>query len=148
MSTLTLDEFVDKLDEVMLVLMKVFARRSMQELCQNKLTLSQFLLLGLLHKEKECKMSHLADFMQVSLPTITGVVDRLVRQGLVLRLSDPNDRRLVKIKLTPQGQSLLQKIFQQRRKTIKELFAQVSDYDRKEYLRILNSIKERILKEG
>jgi len=148
MSTLTLDEFVDKLDEVMLVLMKAFARRSMQELCQNKLTLSQFLLLGLLHKQKECNMSHLADFMQVSLPTITGVVDRLVRQGLVLRLSDPNDRRLVKIKLTPQGQSLLQKIFQQRRKTIKELFCQVSDYDRKEYLRILNSIKERILKEG
>lgn len=141
-----LDKFVDELDKIMFVLMKGFVRRQMKLIAKENLTLPQFIILGYLQKEQECKMSQLADFMQVSLPTATGLVDKLVRQKLVLRLPDPKDRRIVRIRLTGQGQRLIKKIQAQRHKTIKELFSQISEFDRKEYLRILNNVKEKIYK--
>ncbi|MCX7661624.1 MAG: MarR family transcriptional regulator [Candidatus Omnitrophica bacterium] len=147
MTELTLSEFVDKLDEAMWVLMKEFSRRQMRELLKEKLTLSQFLILNFLHKERECKMSYLSRFMQVSMPAMTGVVERLVRQGFVRRDIDPKDRRIVKVKLTPKGEVLLKRINSQRHKTIKEIFSKISSSDRKEYLRILTQLKDRLLEE-
>lgn len=38
--------------------------------------------------------------------TIKGVVDRLVRQGLVLTTPDPEDRRRLTVALTPEGSAL------------------------------------------
>ena len=41
--------------------------------------------------------------------TITGVIDRLERKGYVARDRDRNDRRVVKVKLTPGGEELVAK---------------------------------------
>ena len=41
--------------------------------------------------------------------TITGVIDRLERKGYVARDRDRNDRRVVKVKLTPAGEELVAK---------------------------------------
>ncbi|MEM7816657.1 MAG: MarR family transcriptional regulator [Candidatus Aenigmatarchaeota archaeon] len=145
MRELNINEFVKKLDSVMLILMKEFARRQMKLLYKEKITLSQFLVLNFLHKEENCKMSYLAKFMRVSMPAMTGIIERLSKQNFVLREFEPNDRRIIKIRLTKKGKNLLAKINQQRLKLVKELFSEISDKDRNEYLRILSQIKEKIL---
>ena len=40
----------------------------------------------------------------------TAVVDRLVRQGLVVRRDDPSDRRVVRLALSDTGESLVTKL--------------------------------------
>ena len=47
--------------------------------------------------------------------TIKGVVDRLVRQGLVKTSPDPQDRRRLTIALSPAGQALFAALFQDTR---------------------------------
>ncbi len=75
------------------------------DLSQNgsDVTASQMFVMLALYDKKQCTVGELANDRGVSLPTITGIVDRLVRTNLVERIGDPNDRRVVLIKLTSKG---------------------------------------------
>jgi DNA-binding MarR family transcriptional regulator len=54
-------------------------------------------------KKTEMKISEISQFLQVTPPTITQIINVLEKDGLVERTIDPEDRRAVKIKLTPEG---------------------------------------------
>jgi DNA-binding MarR family transcriptional regulator len=48
----------------------------------------------------------LADILHIHPSTVTGIVDRLARRGLVSRQSDPRDRRRTRLGLTSRGRAL------------------------------------------
>ncbi len=76
-------------------------------LVKRTLTQTQFLVLVALHSLSLCPMTTLAQNMHVSLPTISGIVDRLVRGGYVDRLVSEQDRRQVVVKLSSKGQAMI-----------------------------------------
>ncbi len=49
----------------------------------------------------------LARAIHLSGPTVTGILDRLAKRGLVERASSGNDRRNVTITITPQGEEVM-----------------------------------------
>ncbi|MCL6558214.1 MAG: MarR family transcriptional regulator [Firmicutes bacterium] len=55
-------------------------------------------------------LSELGERMHVTRANITGLVDRLERDGLVYREPDPRDRRSLRAKITPKAGSLLQRV--------------------------------------
>jgi len=70
---------------------------------EDGLTIPQMRLLWALRDEDGLPVGVLADHLGVNPSTITGHVDRLVRQGLVRRVEDPADRRIVRNFLTQEG---------------------------------------------
>ena len=70
---------------------------------EDGLTLPQMRLLWTLRDEDGQPMGALAEHLGVNPSTITGHVDRLVRQGLVRREEDVDDRRIVRNFLTEDG---------------------------------------------
>jgi len=148
MAEFTLLQFADKMNQVMPVIIKEFARRQVNELYKGKITLPQFLILDFLHRQDESKMSALAHFMGVTTAAMTGIVDRLVRDGFVVRGSQPEDRRIIKVKLTSKGAELVKKVNAQRRQMIIKIFGRISKRDRQDYLRILMQIKGILTQEG
>ncbi len=147
MSSPTLLEFADRMNEILPLVMKEFARRQVSELYRGRVTLPQFFILEFLHKQGETKMTHLAQFMKVTTAAMTGLIERLVRDGYCLRLDDPGDRRIIKVKLTSRGNELVGKMSRQRRQMILDTFGRISEADRRDYLRILMQIKD-ILNNG
>jgi DNA-binding MarR family transcriptional regulator len=93
-------------------------------------------------------MTHLARLMRVTTAAMTGIVDRIVREGYVVRTYDADDRRIIKIKLTVKGQDLVKKINEQKRNMVIKTFGKISERDRQEYLRILMQIKDILSKES
>jgi DNA-binding MarR family transcriptional regulator len=69
------------------------------------LTMPQIRLLWVLRDDDGLPVGALAEHLGVNPSTITGHVDRLVRQGLVRREEDPADRRIVRNFLTDEGQA-------------------------------------------
>lgn len=67
------------------------------------LTMPQIRLLWVLRDDDGLPVGALAQQLGVNPSTITGHIDRLVRQGLVRREEDPADRRIVRNFLTDQG---------------------------------------------
>jgi len=143
-----LPDFVDTLNEIMPVIIKEFNRRQIDEVYKGKVTISQIVVMEFLKREGESKMTQLADFMRVSTAAMTGLIDRLVKYNYVTRVFDPQDRRVIKIKLTSKGEELIKKIDSQRRKMMMHIFSKISETDRKNYLRILLQIKKILLEEG
>ena len=148
MSQISLSEFADKLNDMMPVIMKEFARRQTNELYKGKITLPQFLVLEFLETDGEVKMKDIAQFMHVSTAAMTGIVDRLVREGYVVRAFDAVDRRIIKAQLTVRGSSIVKKINGQRRDITIRIFEKISETDRNEYLKILRQIRDILVKEG
>jgi DNA-binding MarR family transcriptional regulator len=75
------------------------------------LTLAQLRVLLVLKARGPRRMSDIAAVLGIALPTATGIVDNLVRKGLAVREADPQDRRLVICRLSPQGQNLINRLW-------------------------------------
>ncbi|MBZ9772252.1 MarR family winged helix-turn-helix transcriptional regulator [Mesorhizobium sp. CO1-1-8] len=59
---------------------------------------------------KGLEMSALARLSVVDPSTLTKVVDRMISEGLVQRAADPNDRRRVRVLLTPKGFAVFEQL--------------------------------------
>lgn len=59
--------------------------------------------------------AELADRQQISRPAISQAVDLLVEKGLVVRTTNPDDRRYVRLDLTEEGTTMMNAVFQKNR---------------------------------
>lgn len=70
------------------------------------LTPQQFGLLGFLWQEDGITQAELSAKSQIDRTTMGGLIDRLEKEGLVVRRSHPEDRRAYRICLTDKGKAL------------------------------------------
>jgi len=144
---LSVSDFADRINEIMPVMMKEFSRRQASELLRGKVTLTQILILEFLERQGSTKMTDIARFMKVSTAAATGIVERLVKSGYVIRTFQEGDRRIVRIKINPRGLELVKRVALDRHKMLISIFGKVSDQDRSDYLRVLTKIKNNLIKE-
>lgn len=74
-------------------------------------TVKQLKVMLLLSRHKRETVTTLARQLDVHISTVTGILDRLVQQGLVKREEDPDDRRHVISRLTPEGEEVLRRLY-------------------------------------
>ena len=72
-----------------------------QEARRFGMTRAQWGVLFRLQRNEGLKQSELADLLEVQPITLTRLIDRLCDNGLIERRSDPNDRRVKRLFLTP-----------------------------------------------
>jgi len=111
---------------------------------KGKITISQMVLLELVHAKKQCKMSDISRVLGVTKSAVTGLTDRLIRAGFLKRFRLKVDRRIVKIRLTPRGVNVANKLKNYKLKMIRRLFAKISQRERTQYLGILKKIQKKI----
>lgn len=73
-------------------------------------TMQQLRVMMILYADGPTRVSVLAKRLSVSTPTITGILDRLVRQELTYRKDDPRDRRVVLNALTEKGIQVIEQL--------------------------------------
>lgn len=66
----------------------------------------QRMVIRLLGRFPESTAGFLAGILHVHPSTLTGVVDKLARSGVIARRTDPNDARRAKLTLTSKGKSI------------------------------------------
>lgn len=71
------------------------------------------LLVCLRHRTEGTPLSELAGMLNVSPRNVTGLIDNLERDGLVVRVPDPADRRLVLARLTDRGRQRIDALWEQ-----------------------------------
>lgn len=142
MAPITLDVFADKLNELIPVMMKELSHRQTNELYKGKITLPQFIVVSILDKKGPLNMTELAHYMNITTAGMTGIVNRLVKGRYAARRSDPKDRRVIYIHVTPKGTALTHKVNVERRQMIIEVFGRISEKEREDYLSILTHVLE------
>ena len=69
----------------------------------------------------------LATALKVTPTNVTGIIDRLLEKNLITRTGDPDDRRVLLLRTTPQGDELVAELRQKRRERMSELFSRLSE---------------------
>lgn len=68
---------------------------------------SQVYMMQLLQSEGPKKSSELAELLEISLPAITNLANKLVRKGYIERNVPENDRRVTMLQITAEGSQVL-----------------------------------------
>ena len=71
------------------------------------LTIAQLKSLFYISAREKTNFKKLAEALNVTPPNVTGIIDRLVEQGLVSRTENPEDRRIMLLQITAGGRELL-----------------------------------------
>jgi DNA-binding MarR family transcriptional regulator len=90
------------------------------------LTIAQLKSLFLIAREGSMNTKSLAEALGVTSSNVTGIVDRLVKQGLVSRQENPEDRRMLQIQVTDQGQAILTSLREETISSMSEVLARMS----------------------
>src|SRR5271156_6551128 len=107
----------------LLLVQSILDRRSEAFFQPFGLTGAQFNILNLLaHRDGRMNQSELVDLLLVGKSSISIVLNRMVRDGLVKREEHPKDRRQVVLVLLPKGRTLWRKISPRYEAGVKEIF--------------------------
>lgn len=101
------EDLIRQITETQRGLGRLFAQHQ-SPLFTSNLTMRQLKVVMLLSATGSASGQELAAGLGVGLGTVTGIVDRLIAQGLVSRHEDPHDRRVRRVRLTPAGAALVE----------------------------------------
>jgi len=100
------------------------------------------ILFSLLNNEKQNRISDLAKVLDVKVPSVTSLVKRLERDGLVVRERSAHDNREVYVRLLKAGKSVAQEVSALHNTWICDLFGTIPSVRLKEALSILQYLDQ------
>lgn len=119
-----------------------------QEFKEIQITGPQGMLIRILIHNGEMKISDLSDKMGLSNSTVSGIVDRLEKQGFVERIRSVEDRRVVYVNLTSDFRKLAENHFNQVGSIVDDLLSGATAKDVEKIFEGLNLLKKFIDKQG
>lgn len=108
------------------------------------LTGPQLAVIKMLEPVGKLSLSELSDRIRARNSTVTGIIDRMEREGLVLRKRSNEDRRVVNIELTDQGRQLASDIPLEPIQIFRRVLGELSDSDAATLRRILTRLARRV----
>jgi DNA-binding MarR family transcriptional regulator len=113
------------------------------------ITLPRFDLMAQLERHPDgLRMGELSRRMMVTGGNVTGITDQLEREGLVLRVPDPHDRRAWAVRLTPAGRSAFADMAAVHEGWIDEMLADITPEDKAALIGMLDMVKGRLRVDG
>lgn len=104
---------------------------------------SELVVLMCLYKSnEELKISDISKRLQVKLPTVTQLVNKLVDNNLVEKKVDENDKRIVRIILTKKGLEVSEETASKFKTRYKNLVDYLGKEDSEQFLRIMLRVNE------
>ena len=94
---------------------------------KGSLSLIHLHVLTVLESDGALPMSHLAETLDVSVASATGIVSRMEERGLVARSHGEADRRVVLVQLTDSGIAIFRDMTEHRRRHLATVFDRLTD---------------------
>ncbi|EYF01543.1 MarR family winged helix-turn-helix transcriptional regulator [Chondromyces apiculatus] len=109
------------------------------------LTGPQLTILKLLESFPDLSLSTLSERIRAQNSTVTGIVDRMEREGLVRRERSRSDRRVVLLRLSEKGGRLAREIQVEPMEIFRQALSEMSTNDLQDLLRILMKLQRGVL---
>ena len=109
------------------------------------LTFSQYNVLRVLDASENGQntMRNVNRILLVSSANMTGIAKRLEKNGFIIRTSDPNDDRLKRLQITPEGTQVLKDISDRKERSLKRYLTKFSYEQKSALLETLRAILRR-----
>jgi len=105
-----------------------------------KMTIAQLKSMFFISARGKTNFKKLADALGVTPPNITGIIDRLVKQGFVSRTENAEDRRVMLLQMTEKGQELIKNLHENRFQNMHILMLSMDDDELKSLMAGLKGV--------
>ncbi|MFL5681193.1 MAG: MarR family winged helix-turn-helix transcriptional regulator [Chloroflexota bacterium] len=105
------------------------------------LSLVHIHVLTILELQGPLSMTRLAEELDVSVASATGIVNRMEERGLVERRHGDTDRRVVSVQPTRAGGEVFERLHRRRRQKLRKLLGQLSDFELQAFLTGLSAMR-------
>lgn len=106
------------------------------------ITVPQFEALQYLMHNENMTIGELSQKMHLAFSTITDLIDRMEKSELVSRMKDPNDKRIVRLKVLSKGFDVVKKVLSKRREFLSGKLASLTDEEKEKLDRVLQRLHE------
>lgn len=135
-----LDSFAAEIQQLMPAFLGAMIRRERNAISQGIITLPQFLGLDFLRANPGAPVKAFAATLGLQLSSASGLLDRMAKLGLLKRTHSTEDRRVVLLTLTPEGERMVDEIREQKKESIARIFAALSPDERAVYLELMQKV--------
>ncbi|KGE13601.1 MarR family winged helix-turn-helix transcriptional regulator [Sphingobacterium deserti] len=104
------------------------------------LTIDQWSILKILYEEDAMTQKEIAEKSGKDQPTLTRIVDILIKKRLAQRVEHPEDRRCLHLKLTKEGKAKVEELSPAVKEIRMKAWENLSEDDFENFTRILNTI--------
>ncbi|MDZ5470763.1 MarR family transcriptional regulator (plasmid) [Bacillus sp. 31A1R] len=99
----------------------IIKQKGREILSNYTITPPQFVALQWLFEDGDMTIGELSNKMFLACSTTTDLVDRMEKNELVMRVKDPNDRRVVRIHLLEEGERIIEEVIKKRQMYLQEV---------------------------
>ena len=136
----------DSLVENVLTLVDKLVRQllptALKDLLTLDITMPQTKIMLVLYLQGPKRMSDIASGLDITLPTATSLVERLVEKNYALRETLPEDRRVVLCRLSEAGQEAISRIWQSSRSQARELLEGIDTHKLELFTEVIQAMYE------
>jgi DNA-binding MarR family transcriptional regulator len=133
---MTKQQYIEQLFNTLGQLKKLLENHSHISHEDRAATIMQYSALKFLSNTKNSTVGDLAKYLNLSKSSSTQLIERLVKCGLVKRIDDQLDRRIVHVTITPEGEQHILALKKKYLERIGKIFSKIPDADLKELIRI------------
>jgi MarR family transcriptional regulator, 2-MHQ and catechol-resistance regulon repressor len=90
------------------------------------------------------RLTDISERLLIRPPSVTTVIDRLERMGLVKREASAEDSRAKEVRLTPAGQELVERVLEKHGEKIREVLGGLSWKEQADFKRLLDKSSEHL----
>lgn len=130
MSDSTLQRDVEQIEYLLRKVASAFKKRGREILGGFDITPPQFDALLVISRQDNLTMGDLCAHLYLASSTVTDLVDRMEKGGLVLRERDAEDRRVIRLRITPRGRALIDQVLRARHAYLAGILERVHPGDR------------------
>jgi MarR family transcriptional regulator, organic hydroperoxide resistance regulator len=137
-------EAFDRIVETLIFLYTESRRLTKEQARSHDLTGPQLTVIKLLSGIGELSLTELSESMQTRNSTVTGIIDRMESADLVKRARSDEDRRVVKIRLTPKGRALAKSVPIEPMSLFREALETLSAHEARTLLKLLSKLEKSV----
>ena len=135
----------DQIDQIDQIIDLIFEAKKLTQESHNRAFKGSPLHLQTLHfisTRPKTVMKDIADLFGITPPSVTSLVDGMVKAGLINRSMNANDRRVTELKVTPKGLKLLKTGFEYFKKQIRKALSSLNSDERSTLVRIIKKLAD------
>lgn len=123
---------------------KVIHDQIKEEMAKNKLGITEFSVLEVLYQKGKQTIQQIGNCILVSSGSMTYVIDKLEQRGLLSRNACPEDRRVIHVTLTDDGNELMNKIMPKYHEFVNQMFDSLDSYEAETLVQLLKKVRYKV----
>ncbi|MEH7350494.1 MarR family winged helix-turn-helix transcriptional regulator [Gottfriedia acidiceleris] len=123
---------------------KAIHDRIKDEMAKYKLSITEFSVLEVLYQKEKQTIQQIGNSILVSSGSMTYVIDKLEQRDLLCRIPCPDDRRVIHVILTDEGNELMNEIMPKYNDFISNMFDSLDFDETDTFAKLLNKVRNKV----